>query len=341
MTAELCENTAFRSASRRARFHRFFRQQRSPPMKEFSQSVWNAAVEEDWNGLLELSLLEDLGDLGDLTTLALVPADARGSAAVVARQVGIVAGIPGVQAALDAVETSLQWSPDKKDGDPIAPGERLGVISGSVQGMLAAERLVLNLLGRLSGVATLTSRYVEAIRGTKANIYDTRKTTPGWRRLEKYAVRCGGGRNHRLGLCSAVLIKDNHLAWGASGNSPSSHYTPAEAVLRARDYLNSECLHIPENERIVELEVDTLEQLKQALPSSPDIVLLDNMPPDVLLQAVAVRNEMNPGVQLEASGGVNLNTVRAIAESGVERISVGALTHSAVVLDFGLDWLDG
>jgi nicotinate-nucleotide pyrophosphorylase (carboxylating) len=206
----------------------------------------------------------------------------------------------------------------------------------------------------MSGIATLTRQYVEAVRGTKARIYDTRKTTPGWRRLEKYAVRCGGGSNHRTGLFDAVLIKDNHLAFGdlalgdlalgdlalgaeASSANPVS-YTPAEAVLRARRFLDEQGL-AAQGCTIVEVEVDTLEQLDEVLPAGPDIVLLDNMSPPMLVEAVARRNAAGSAADLEASGGVNFATVRQIAQTGVERISVGALTHSAVCLDVGLDWL--
>ena len=193
----------------------------------------------------------------------------------------------------------------------------VATVAGAMRDLLTTERLVLNLLGRLSGVATLTRRYVEAIAGTRADIYDTRKTTPGWRRLEKYAVRCGGGRNHRTGLFDAVLIKDNHLALAGIG--------PAEAVRRAREFLPARATEYPPaRQLLVEVEVDTLTQLDEVLPQRPDLVLLDNMPPDQLRTAVQRRNAAAPEVELEASGGVNLQTVRAIAETGVERISVGA-----------------
>jgi nicotinate-nucleotide pyrophosphorylase (carboxylating) len=201
--------------------------------------------------------------------------------------------------------------------------------------MLAAERILLNLLGRLSGVATLTRQYVEAVAGTKAKIYDTRKTTPGWRRLEKYAVHCGGGWNHRGGLDEAVLIKDNHLVIGEKVATFAKQFSPSEAVVLARSYVER---HAADPTMIVEVEVDSLNQLDAVLPVRPDIVLLDNMSPAQLSEAVARRNAVNPAIELEASGGVHLDTVRRIAESGVDRISVGALTHSAVALDFGLDW---
>ena len=207
--------------------------------------------------------------------------------------------------------------------------------------MLQVERPMLNLLGRLSGIATLTREFVEAAAGTKARIYDTRKTTPGWRRLEKYAVGCGGGWNHRTGLFDAVLIKDNHLALGAGSADSEAGYTPAEAVVRARRFIEEQAPAPARQEMIIEVEVDTLDQLDEVLLAEPDIVLLDNMGAAELREAVRRRDARNPRVELEASGGVSLETVRAIASTGVERISVGALTHSALCLDIGLDWLSG
>jgi nicotinate-nucleotide pyrophosphorylase (carboxylating) len=187
------------------------------------------------------------------------------------------------------------------------------------------------------GIATLTSRYVREVASTHARVYDTRKTTPGWRRLEKYAVRCGGGRNHRMGLFDAVLIKDNHLAQraGARVGSPADAMA---AVREARQFLLSRQEPAGQGTLPIEVEVDSLAQLEAVLPARPDVVLLDNMSPSDLCQAVELRNRMAPGIELEASGGVTLSTIRQIAECGVERISVGALTHSARVLDIGLDW---
>ncbi len=193
----------------------------------------------------------------------------------------------------------------------------------------------MNFIGRLSGIATLTRRYLERVSGTRAGIYDTRKTTPGWRRLEKYAVRCGGGCNHRTGLFDAVLIKDNHLAIVARNNDMT--LSPADAVQRARARLQ-EILPDEASRMILEVEVDSLAQLQQVLPACPDIVLLDNMTPEELRRAVAQRDAAGAATQLEASGGVNLETIAAIARSGVDRISIGALTHSAVSLDVALDW---
>ncbi len=300
--------------------------------KDFHQTTWTDQLRDDWLVIVRLAICEDLGEMGDCTTEALVPEDSVAAAAMVVRQAGVVAGLAGVEMTLREIEPKLAWRPDGEDGDAVAPGDRIGRIEGPVRGILSSERIVLNFVGHLSGVATLTRRYVDAVAGTNARVYDTRKTTPGWRRLEKYAVRCGGGRNHRSGLFDAVLIKDNHLASGC---------TPAEAVQRARSFLadRSDDSDAERRPLIVEIEVDTLEQLDEVLPAGPDIVLLDNMTPDELRQAVARRDAVNAAVELEASGGVNLQTVAAIAASGVDRISVGALTHSASCLDVGLDWL--
>ncbi len=299
-------------------------------VKQFHQVAWDDRLRREWEAILRLAVAEDLGDSGDWTSNALAPEDAVGRANVAARRPGVVAGLPAAEQTLAAFDPRLKWTPQTEDGSLVSPGECVGAIAGPARGMLAAERVLLNLLGRLSGIATLTRRYVEAVAGTKARVYDTRKTTPGWRRLEKYAVRCGGGLNHRGGLDEAVLIKDNHLALG------ERRFTPAEAVERARQFVQK---NAADTAMPIEVEVDSLEQLDAVLTARPDIVLLDNMTPSQLRAAVARRDAVNPAVELEASGGVNLDAIRAIAESGVERISVGALTHSAVALDFGLDWV--
>lgn len=306
--------------------------------REFQQLSWDESLAADWRNVLRLAIQEDLGEAGDWTTLALVPADAVGRAALVSRSPGVVAGLPAAAMTLQEIDPRLQWQPTLEDGQTVAAGQEIARIEGPAASLLTAERTVLNLLGRMCGIATLTRRYVVAISGTRARIYDTRKTTPGWRRLEKYAVRCGGGWNHRTGLYEAVLIKDNHLAVCAQITRGAVQYTPAEAVQRARQYVERHPQGGSNHAMIIEVEVDTLEQFQQVLPTRPDIILLDNMPPALLRQAVAERNRNYPALELEASGGVNLDTVRQIAESGVDRISVGALTHSAVGLDIGLDW---
>ncbi|MBN2217959.1 MAG: carboxylating nicotinate-nucleotide diphosphorylase [Pirellulales bacterium] len=309
----------------------------------FHQHAWDDRLEADWRALLRLAAEEDLGTMGDLTTRALVGDDVPGRAAVVARQPGILVGAPAARITLEFFDPRLEWIARVEDGQPVAAGQTVAHVEGPAAGLLTAERTMLNVISRLSGIATLTSRWVDAVRGAKAQIYDTRKTTPGWRRLEKYAVRCGGGRNHRSGLHDAILIKDNHLAltgessWDSAGQACPAAREPAEAVCRARRFVE---IHVPAALRagiVVEIEVDALDQLEAVLPSRPDLVLLDNMTPDGLRRAVAMRDRLAPGVELEASGGITLASVPAVAASGVERISVGALTHSAVWLDFGLD----
>lgn len=302
--------------------------------KEFRQLEWDGQLADDCRQIVRLAIREDLDRKFDWTTLALAKEGARATAAVVAREAGVVAGVKAAELAIDETGVDLQWTTLRTDGSAVQPREAIAEIAGAARDLLTLERTLLNLLGRLSGIATLTNRFVEAVRGTKARIYDTRKTTPGWRRLEKYAVRCGGGMNHRTGLFDAVLIKDNHLALAAADAA-----NPASAVRKARQFV-AEMLGDPSAaaQIIVEVEVDTLDQLREVLPAGPDIVLLDNMTPDQLREAVALRDKSAANIELEASGGVHLETVRAIAESGVDRISVGALTHSAVALDIGLDW---
>jgi nicotinate-nucleotide pyrophosphorylase (carboxylating) len=281
--------------------------------------------------LIELALAEDLGPRfpKDVTSWALVPLTSRGEAVVVARRPGVLAGLPAVALVLAAVDPDLELEARLEDGAALEAGARIASVRGPTQSLLMAERTALNFLQRLSGVATLTRRFVEAVAGLPARILDTRKTTPGWRLLEKYAVRCGGGHNHRLGLYDAILIKDNHLA------ATARRYSIRDAVGQARG--------CPFGQFPVEVEVDLLEQLDEVLAAHsafrPDIVLLDNMSLDQLREAVRRRDAVAPQVQLEASGGVTLDTVRAIAETGVDRISVGALTHSATALDIALDYL--
>jgi len=269
---------------------------------------------------VRLALEEDVGS-GDVTTLASVPENASAKAAMVAREPLVACGLGVAAAAFEELSTAAKIEQLVSDGQNVAAGAALLVVSGPARAILTAERVALNFVQRLSGVATLTNRFVEAVQGTRAKILDTRKTTPGWRRLEKYAVRCGRGQNHRFGLFDMVLIKDNHLA--ALGDEPNPI---ALAVQRAR----------ASNPRLrVEVETDTLEQVEQAVSAGADIILLDNMTPEQLRTAVT---RVNGRAQTEASGGVNLATVRAIAETGVDFISVGALTHSAPAVDVALDF---
>jgi nicotinate-nucleotide pyrophosphorylase (carboxylating) len=306
--------------------------------RDFTQITWSPPVEEDLRRIVRLAVFEDLDRAYDWTSVALVPEGATAAAHLVARQTGTIAGLTAIPIVLDEMDIAAEWQPRASDSEQVPAGSVLATIGGSARDLLTSERTVLNLLGRLSGIATLTRQYVDAIAGTKSQIYDTRKTTPGWRRLEKYAVQCGGGRNHRTGLFDAVLIKDNHLALGKQPEL-SERFTPAEAVVRARRFVQESLAGDPAAApMIVEVEVDSLAQLAQVLPAGPDIVLLDNMSVAMLRDAVALRNQVAPAIELEASGGVNLTTVGAIAETGVERISVGALTHSAVSLDVALDW---
>jgi len=291
------------------------------------QRVFNSAELAAGQQLVRLALEEDLAAAGDLTSQAVVPAELSGRAAFTARAAGVVAGLPAAALVVAAVSPQLTFVPVLIDGARVEAGTRLAVISGPMRALLTAERTALNFLQRLSGVATQTRAYVDRLAGLPARVLDTRKTTPGWRLLEKYAVRCGGGHNHRNGLYDGILIKDNHLAC-----LPAA--TRAEAVRRAVAAARAAGYAVP-----IEVEVEDLEQLDAALEAQAELVLLDNMPPDLLRAAVRRRDAAAPATQLEASGGITLATLRAIAETGVDRISVGALTHSAVALDVALDYL--
>ena len=278
--------------------------------------------------LIEMAFEEDLRDAGDLTCAALLDAADQGTVEIVARQEGVLAGLPVSQMVFDLLDPHVRFVAEVEDGVSLDAGTVVATVSGSLPSLLTGERTALNFLTHLSGVATLIREFVVAAGNPQVAILDTRKTLPGWRALQKYAVAAGGGTNHRMGLYDGVLIKDNHLAAWTRESASSSI---AEAVLRARDVS-------PEGVSI-EVEVDTLEQLVDALAGRPDIVLLDNMDCATLCKAVGIRDEQSPGVLLEASGGVSLDTIGEIAGTGVERISVGALTHSAVALDLAFDWI--
>ncbi len=273
---------------------------------------------EELRTLVKSALDED-GAFNDLTTLATVVSDRRARGRLVARRAGVVSGVPLAVEAFCTLDPKVTIRVDQEDGAHVARGESILYLTGHARALLAAERVALNFMQKLSGVASLTAKYVEEVRGTRARILDTRKTTPGWRLLEKYAVRCGGGTNHRLNLSSAVLIKDNHLA-AVDGDV-------AVAVRRARDLA-------PVGTK-VEVECESLEQVKAALDANADIVMLDNMSPTQMGECVRM---VNGRAITEASGGINLDTVRRIAETGVDWISVGALTHSAPALDLALDF---
>lgn len=268
-------------------------------------------------GTVRRALKEDLGRAGDITSLACIPAGTTAQAVIVARKTGVLAGLPLAREAFWQIDPALRFGPAHADGAVLAPRAVVARIAGDAFALLAAERVALNFLGRLSGVATLTAAYVALVAHTTARICDTRKTTPTLRALEKYAVRCGGGMNHRFGLDDAILIKDNHIAIAGG----------IRAALRAAKAAAGHLVKI-------EIEVDTLDQLDEAIAEGADVVLLDNMPPEMLREAV---RRVSGRMRTEASGVVSLDTVATIAETGVDMISVGALTHSAPVLDLGLD----
>ena len=270
---------------------------------------------------VQASLAEDVGS-GDVTSLSTVPANLHAAAAMTAREPIVVAGLEFAMEAFRQLSREIDVIEQCADGASIPPGTSLLNVRGEARAILTAERVALNFIQRLSGIATLTRKFVDAVAGTRAQILDTRKTTPGWRHFEKYAVVCGGGRNHRFGLYDMVLIKDNHLA-ALRTEKPNAI---AAAVQRARNAYPS---------LQVEVEADNLEQVQQALDASADMILLDNMSAEMLRRAVQL---VDGRVKLEASGGVTLSTVRSIAETGVDFISVGAITHSARAMDIGLDF---
>jgi nicotinate-nucleotide pyrophosphorylase (carboxylating) len=271
----------------------------------------------DYLPLLRAALREDLRGSGDLTTRLFVPARARFTARVVSREAGVICGLEIAAAAFKACDPKARVRALVRDGARVRPGRAVMTVRGG-RGLLTAERTALNFLQRLSGVATLTRRYADRVRGTRARIYDTRKTLPGWRALDKYAVACGGGVNHRMGLYDAAMVKDNHYLGG--------RLAEGARLLRRR---------FPRAALIV--ECDTPAQATRALSLEPDVILLDNMTPAVLRREIRRLRGLAPRVKLEISGGVSLKSVRALARLGPDRISVGRLTHSAPALDLGLD----
>jgi nicotinate-nucleotide pyrophosphorylase (carboxylating) len=270
---------------------------------------------ETWVWLVEAALAEDLGS-GDVTSQALIPADLSSAAHVEVRESSILAGMEVAREVF--ARKNVAWEPTRLDGDQIEACTRIATVRGPVCGILAAERTALNFLQRLSGIATLTRRFCDAVQGTRATIVDTRKTTPGWRTLEKFAVRCGGGTNHRMGLHDGLLIKDNHIR--AIGSV-------ADAVKRLK-------AHNPSGLRL-QAEVESLSQAQEAIEAGADALLLDNQTPSEIAEIVAVTKGR---VLLEASGGITLANVAEVARTGVDRISVGALTHSAPAVDIALEW---
>ncbi|MBX4924520.1 nicotinate-nucleotide pyrophosphorylase (carboxylating) [Rhizobium binae] len=270
--------------------------------------------------LVRAALLEDLGLAGDITSAAVIPREHRSTVVMAARQPGVIAGLDAAELAFTLVDPEIAMRRHIDDGDAVKAGDVIAAIEGPSRGLLTAERTALNFLGHLSGIATVTAEIAAAISGSKASVACTRKTTPGLRALEKYAVRAGGGMNHRFALYDAVLIKDNHVAIAGG---------VAEAIRRARAGVG----HLVK----VEVEVDRLDQLHEAMETGVDAVLLDNMTPDQLREAVAI---VAGRAITEASGRVTPATAAAIAASGVDLISVGWLTHSAPVLDIGLDFVE-
>jgi nicotinate-nucleotide pyrophosphorylase (carboxylating) len=276
-------------------------------------------LKQDTLTALVQSALQEDGAFNDITTIATVVSDRRTRATLVARQAGVICGVPLALEAFRLLDPKASIRVDHEDGSRVNEGDPVLFVTGHARGVLSAERVALNYMQRLSAIATLTAKYVSLVEGTNAKILDTRKTTPGWRALEKYAVRAGGGTNHRMDLSTGVLIKDNHLA-ALDGDV-------AKAVTRARELA-------PSNVKI-EVECDRVEQVVRAVDAGADIILLDNMPTIQLAESVRV---VHGRAILEASGGVSLTTVRAIAETGVDWISVGALTHSAPSMDLALDF---
>lgn len=304
-----------------------------------SNFQFDAPTRSDCIALIDQALAEDLNGTVDCTSWSVVPEEVTGAARFVSREDGVACGLEICALVLERAAQKLELECHLSDGDSVKRGESLATIRGAAREILLVERTCLNFMCRLSGISSLTARFVKEIEGTAAKVYDTRKTTPGWRRLEKYAVQCGGGENHRMGLYDAVMIKDNHLAMFSRVVDHAENTIPV-ALENARQWIKQHANELPHGEEtVLQIEVDTLEQYRIALACQPSIILLDNMNNEQLSEAVAIRDEKSLGnVLLEASGGVNLDTIGAIAKTGVERISVGALTHSAMNFDIGLDW---
>ncbi len=265
--------------------------------------------------LIEIAFFEDFGEKGDITSEALNLSEKKGKAEIFANEEGVLAGLPVIKRVYEKLgEVTLESR--KEEGDRFGKGEAIAVLKGNLEKILMGERISLNFLSRLSGIATLTSKFVEKVEGCKVKILDTRKTTPGLRELEKYAVRVGGGENHRFGLFDGVLIKDNHL---------KAFPSPAEAVREAKEKLKKE---------VVEVEVENLDELREALKAGADIILLDNMDVETLREAVKIASGE---AKLESSGGIDLSNIEEVAKTGVDFISIGALTHSAKPIDFSLE----
>ena len=305
-------------------------------MSDYVTVTPDAELEKDLRALVQLSKAEDLRGEVDWTTVCLIGESVRGACQVVPRQAGVCAGLVTVPWIVEEFDGDLEVELLGKDGDELVPKQPIVNLRGNVRDLLTVERTILNILSRLCGVATQTASYAKAISGYKSRLYDTRKTTPGRRLLEKYSVACGGGNNHRRGLYDGFLIKDNHLALGGTDDAPTPASDAAERAIQWRGK-TKDAMTAP---AIVEIEVDSLDQLKDVLPTGPDIVLVDNFTLKMLADAVQLRDRLNPKVELEASGNVKIDTIEAIAKTGVDRISSGALTHQATWLDLGLDWLD-
>lgn len=305
-------------------------------MNDYRQVTPDEMLEEDLRALVRLAIAEDLRQSLDWTTVCLIDAERRGGCEIVPRRPGVCSGMVLVPWIVDELDADLEVESLAKDGDELVPQLAIARIRGNVRDLLTAERTVLNILCRMCGIATLTRAYVDEIDGMKARLYDTRKTTPGWRLLEKYAVHCGGGHNHRSGLYDGFLIKDNHLALAGDGDVA---LPPSVAAKRAIQWRGSQVENLTAPS-MVEIEVDSLEQLRDVLPAGPDIVLVDNFTVEHLREAVTTRDALNANVELEASGNVTIDTIAEIAATGVDRISSGALTHQATSLDLGFDWFD-